>query len=65
MDPPYSLNISLGFHYVWGFCFTAVPCVRVSCLQLASGLSHGEDSGQWCYGGNNSLAEGCVQIINN
>lgn len=65
MDPPYSLNISLGFHYVWGFYFTAILCIRVSSVRLASGLPHGEDIGQWGYGGNNSLAEGCVQIISN
>lgn len=38
---------------------------RVSCLQLASGLPRGVNSGQWGFGGNSSLGEGCVQIISN
>lgn len=45
MDPPYSLNISLGFHYVWGFYFTAVPWVLSSAGQWTTPWSK-----QWAVG---------------
>lgn len=45
MDPPYSLNISLGFHYVWGFYFTSVPCVLSAAGQWATPWSK-----QWAVG---------------